>query len=93
MVNLMHHCHPVGSELVGQPIRCDAKRERMHDGINGAGSGEGFQRCRAECATVMFDNDEHSHLRIPSSSNRSTTAGAASGPLPSMTVALACSAD
>ena len=56
-----------------------------------AGGGECFEHRLGNCAPVVFDDHENGHQSTPSSSSRSTTAGAASGPVPRMTVSLATS--
>ncbi len=50
------------------------------------GDGEGLQRGLGDEAIVVFDEDENPAHISPNSTNRSTTAGAASGPRPRMLV-------
>ena len=91
-MSLVHQRDTVGTEDLGQAVGVGTDRERMDVGAQRSGCGEGFQRRGGDDPPVVFDHDEHAHVRIPSSSRTSTTAEAASGPWPRMTVLLACSA-
>ena len=53
--------------------------------------GQRLQRGFSQGAPVVVTEDEQAHRSTPSSSNRSTTAPAASGPVPRITVSLTCS--
>jgi hypothetical protein len=78
-----HGCGTVGRGAEG---------ERVDLGTEGACRRERLERGRRQVPPVVFDDDEHAHFSNPSSSRRSTTAGAASGPVPRIVVSLTCSA-
>jgi len=92
VVYLMHHCGTVGTKFGGEAVGCNAECESVHLGVDAARRGQCLQRRCAERAAIVFDDNQHTHFSNPSSSRRSTTAGAASGPVPNMMVWLTCSA-
>ena len=83
VLDLVMSCHPPGTAL------SDAHRAHLTDRL---GQGEGLHRGLERRASLMLEEDQHRAHSSPSSSKRSTTAGAASGPSPSTTVELPTSA-
>ena len=81
----------VGRDLFGALPDNSGGHLNSSRGCQGAPEGEGLQRGLGDGAAIMVADDEQAHESNPSSSSRSTTAGAASGPVPRITVSLTVS--
>lgn len=78
--------HTVTPELRGETIGGGTDGDGVNGGADGAGEGDRLQGGRGKHAPVVFGDDEHGHRRSPNSSRRSTMAGTACTPVPSMIV-------
>ena len=75
--------HAVRAELLDDAVRHRSDHQRVDLVAQPAHEGQRLPRHLADSGVVGLDEHEHGHLVTPSFSRRSTTAGAASAPLPS----------